>query len=148
MSKTTVDIVADGASPLARRVAGEVWSGLSRAALDGGHDRIAARWKDLREDNEPEGLPVRIVVLGQDRPDAVDATVAAPGSLRLCGLVLAVPQRPNPLAGSLLYQGVESLARSGLSVGAVEPALLRVAPAECERYARRFLARLTALQSA
>ncbi len=147
MSETTVGIFADGTSPLARRVAGEVWSGLSRAALDGGHDRISARWKDLREDDEPEGLPVRIVVLGQDRPDAVDATVAT-GALRLCGLVLAVPQRPSPLAGSLLYQGVENLVGTGLSVGVIEPALLRVSPAECERYARRFLARLTALQSA
>jgi hypothetical protein len=82
--------------------------------------------------------------VGQDRPDAVDAieAVGDPAAPRLYGVVVAVPDRPSPLAGSLLYQGVQRLTDSGVRAGAVEPALLHAVPEECERYARRLLERL------
>jgi hypothetical protein len=57
-------------------------------------------------------------------------------------VIVAVPERPSPLAGSLLYQGVERLTGNGVKAGMVEPALLHAIPAECERYARRLLERL------
>jgi hypothetical protein len=57
-------------------------------------------------------------------------------------VIVAVPDEPSPLAGSLLYQGVERLTGAGIKVGMVEPALLHAVPVECERYARRLLERL------
>ncbi|HZF58145.1 MAG TPA: hypothetical protein VEZ19_06700 [Rubrobacter sp.] len=140
----------DYASPLARRVAGDVWSGLSRAALEAGFTKTTALWDSLRETEspkDPEGPLVHVFVIGQDRPDAIDA-VGALGeadSSRLYGLVVAVPDRPSPLAGSLLYQGVGRLTGSGVRPGMVEPALLHAVPEECERYARRLLERLRML---
>jgi hypothetical protein len=132
----------DYESPLARRVAGDVWSGLSRAALDAGYTKTTAVWQSLREGRpEIEGPPVQIFAIGQDRPEAVDA-VGAVGEGTLYGLVVAVPDRASPLAGPLLYQGVERLKDSGVKAGRVEPALLRASPAACERYARRLLERL------
>jgi hypothetical protein len=126
-----VGILVDYESPLARRVAGDIWSGLSRAALEGGHVRITAFWESLREIRRiPEHPRIHVFAVGQDRPDAVD------------GIVVAVPDRPSPLAGSLLYQGVQRLTGSGVRAGAVEPALLHAVPEECERYARRLLERL------
>lgn len=134
----------DYESPLARRVAGDVWSGLSQAALKAGYTSTTALWESLGERWEPKelgDLAVCIFALGQDRPDAVDA-IGALGTPRLYGLVVAVPERPSPLAGSLLYQGVRRLADAGVRAGKVEPALLRALPGECERYARRLFARL------
>ena len=150
MSQATVGILVDYESPLARRVAGDVWSGLSRAALEAGFTKTTALWESLRETEEPknpEGPLVHIFAIGQDRPDAIDAVGALgdPGSSRLYGLVVAVPDRPSPLAGSLLYQGVERLTGSGVKAGMVEPALLHAVPEECERYARRLLERLRML---
>ena len=139
----------DYESPLARRVAGDVWSGLSRAALESGFTKTTALWESLREPVPagPNGPPVHLFAVGQDRPDAIDAVGALgdPGSSRLYGVVVAVPQRPSPLAGSLLYQGVERLTGSGVRAGMVEPALLHAVPEECERYARRLLERLQSL---
>ena len=138
-------ILVDYESPLARRVAGDIWSGLSRAALEGGHVRITAFWESLREIRRiPEHPRIYVFVVGQDRPDAVDAieAVGEPRAPRLYGVVVAVPDRPSPLAGSLLYQGVQRLTDSGVRAGAVEPALLHAVPEECERYARRLLERL------
>ena len=138
-------ILVDYESPLARRVAGDIWSGLSRAALEGGHVRITAFWESLRESRRiPEHPLIHVFAVGQDRPDAVDAieAVGDPRAPRLYGVVVAVPDRPSPLAGSLLYQGVQRLTDSGVRAGAVEPALLHVVPEECERYARRLLKRL------
>ncbi len=136
----------DYESPLARRVAGDVWSGLSRAALESGFTKTTALWESLRETDptDPDGPPVHVFAVGQDRPDAIDAVGALgdPGSPRLYGVVVAVPDRPSPLAGSLLYQGVERLTGSGVRAGMVEPALLHAVPEECERYARRLLERL------
>jgi hypothetical protein len=145
--QATVGILVDYESPLARRVAGDVWSGLSRAALKAGFTKTTALWKSLREmENvaDPEGPLVLVFVVGQDHPDAIDAVgaVGKAGSSRLYGLVVAVPDRPSPLAGSLLYQGVERLTASGVKAGMVEPALLHAVPEECERYARRLLERL------
>jgi hypothetical protein len=93
-----------------------------------------------------EGPQVHIFAIGQDRPEAVDAVgpVGDPGS-SLYGVVVAVPNRPSPLAGSLLYQGVEWLTGGGVKVGAVEPALLHALPKECESYAQRILERLSPL---
>lgn len=150
MPETTVGILVDYESPLARRVAGDVWSGLSRAALAAGFTKTTARWESLRETESPtdsEGPLVHVFAVGQDRPDAIDAVGALgePGSSRLYGLVVAVPDRPSPLAGSLLYQGVERLTGSGVKAGMVEPALLHAVPEECERYARRLLERLRIL---
>jgi hypothetical protein len=150
VSQATVGILVDYESPLARRVAGGVWSGLSRAALEAGFTKTTALWKTLRETEDPEdpeSLLVHVFAIGQDRPDAIDAVGALgdPGSSRLYGLVVAIPDRPSPLAGSLLYQGVERLTGSGVRAGMVEPALLHAVPEECERYARRLLERLRIL---
>jgi hypothetical protein len=140
-----VGILVDYESPLARRVAGDIWSGLSRAALEGGHVRITAFWESLRETKRiPKHPRIHVFAVGQDRPDAVDAieAVGEPRAPRLYGVVVAVPDMPSPLAGSLLYQGVQRLTDSGVRAGAVEPALLHAVPEECERYARRLLERL------
>ncbi|CAN5314990.1 hypothetical protein BH24ACT17_BH24ACT17_06290 [soil metagenome] len=145
MSETTVGILVDYESPLARRVAGDVWSGLSRAALEAGFTKTTALWKSLRETRSlAEGPRVHVFAIGQDRPDAIDAVgaVGDPGALHLYGVIVAVPDRPSPLAGSLLYQGVQRLTGTGVKAGMVEPALLHAVPAECERYARRLLERL------
>jgi hypothetical protein len=147
MSEAVVGILVDYESPLARRVAGDIWSGLSRAALEAGHTRITALWESLREVGDTrvaEDPLVYVFVVGQDRPDAVDAVraIGNPASPRLYGVVVAVPDRPSPLTGSLLYQGVQRLADAGIKAGMVEPALLHAVPEECERYARRLLERL------
>ena len=135
----------DYESPLAREVAGNVWSGLHRAALEAGFTKATAVWKSLREGgaDSPEGPPVHVFAVGQDRPDAIDAVGNIGGSDgTLYGVVVAVPDRPSPLAGSLLYQGVGRLTDAGVKAGMVEPALLHASPMECERYARRLLERL------
>ena len=103
----------DYESPLARQVAGDVWSGLSRAALAAGFTKTTAIWERLREGG-PEGHEapsVRVFAIGQDRPDAVDAVGAAGGA-------------------------------DGVLSGMVEPALLHASPFDCERYAGRLLKRL------
>ena len=135
----------DYESPLASRVAGDVWSGLSRAALQTGFTKTTAHWENLRESRVPkEGPPLQVFAIGQDRPDAIDAVgaVGDPGARHLYGVIVAVPSKPSPLAGSLLYQGVERLTGTGVKAGMIEPALLHAVPAECERYARRLLERL------
>ena len=138
----------DYESPLARRVAGDVWSGLSRAALAAGFTKTTAVWESLREGRpeRSEAPSVQVFAIGQDRPDAVDA-VWTPGWADgvLYGVVVAVPDRTNPLAGSLLYQGVGRLTDAGVKAGMVEPALLHALPLECERYADRLLERLGSL---
>ncbi len=136
----------DYESPLARRVAGDVWSGLSRAALEAGYARITALWESLREVGDrgaTKGPLVYIFAVGQDRPDAVDAigAIGDAAAPHLYGVVVAVPDRPSPLTGSLLYQGVQRLTDAGVRAGMVEPALLHAVPEECERYARRLLER-------
>ena len=140
-------IFVDYESPLARVVAGSLWSGLSAAALGAGYIRITALWESLREARSPsnlEGTLLRVFVVGQDRPDAVDAVapVGKPGAAHLYGMVVAVPERPSPLSGSLLYQGVEKLTGAGVRAGFVEPVPLRASPGECEMYAGRLLERL------
>ena len=135
----------DYESPLARHVAGDVWSGISRAALEAGFTKMTAVWGSLRE-GAPErsaDQPVQVFAIGQDRPDAVDAVEAAGGTDGvLYGMIVAVPDTTSPLAGSLLYQGVGRLTDAGVRAGMVEPALLHASPVECERYARRLLERL------
>ena len=140
----------DYESPLARGVAGRIWSGLSVAALDAGYTKTTALWESLRASRSSEileGSQVHIFAVGQDRPDAIDAVrpVGDLGSSHLYGVVVAVPDRPSPLAGSLLYQGVERRTGRGVKVGVVEPALLHALPKECESYAKRILERLTPL---
>ncbi len=145
MPEVAVGILVDYESPLARRVAGDIWTGLSRGALEAGHARITALWESLREaDNTgvAKNPPVYVFVVGQDRPDVVDAIGAIGDTSRLYGVVVAVPDRPSPLTGSLLYQGVGRLTEAGVKPGMVEPALLHAVPEECERYARRLLERL------
>lgn len=148
MSGPTVGIVVDYESALARAVAGRVWSGLSAAALGAGYPRITALWESLREDRAPgeklEGPLLHVFVIGQDRPDAVDAVgpVGEPDATHLYGMVVAVPRRPSPLAGPLLYQGVEKLVGHGVKAGLVEPAPLRALPGECDLYAAKLLGRL------
>lgn len=135
----------DYESPLARSVAGDVWSGLSRAALDAGFTKTKAVWESLREGGPATsgGQPLRVFAVGQDRPDAVDAVGAAGGADGvLYGVIVAVPDETSPLAGSLLYQAVGRLTEAGVKAGMVEPALLHASPLECERYARRLLERL------
>ncbi len=146
----TVGIFVDYESPLAREVAAKIWTGLSVAALGAGYTKTTARWESLRTSRSPERLEgprVHIFAVGQDRPDAVDAIrpIGDTQTSHLYGVVVAVPNRPSPLAGSLLYQGVEQLTGGGVRVGAVEPALLHALPRECESYARRILERLSPL---
>jgi hypothetical protein len=135
----------DYESPLARQVAGQVWSGISRAALEAGFTKTTAVWESLRE-GAPErsrDQTVQVFAIGQERPDAVDAVGAVGGGGGvLYGLVVAVPDTTSPLAGSLLYQGVNRLTEAGVKAGMVEPALLHASTVECERYARRLLERL------
>lgn len=142
----SVGMLVDYEGALARRVAGSVWSGLSRAALEEGAGcvKTTATWDGLDESSEAEvaEAAIRIFVLDQEYPEAIDALGRTSGGARLYGLVLAVPERPNPLAGSLLYQGVERLQESGIKPGYVEPALLRADTGECERYAGKLLDRL------
>ena len=145
MSEATVGILVDYQSPLARRVAGDIWSGLSRAALESGQASVTALWESLSESSGISEEPVIYVfTVGQDRPGAVDAIgdVGSPTASRLYGVVVAVPDRPSPLAGSLLYQGVQRLTDAGVRAGMVEPALLHAIPEECEHYARHLLERL------
>ena len=147
MPRAAVGILVDYESPLARRVAGDIWSGLSRAALEAGHTRITALWESLRETGGAgvaKDPLIYVFAVGQDRPDAVDSiqAVGDPASPPLYGVVVAVPDRPSPLTGSLLYQGVQRLTDAGVKAGMVEPALLHAVPEECERYARRLLERL------
>ncbi len=151
--EATVGIFVDYESPLARRVAGNIWSGLYQAAFEAGYVKTTALWESLREEHLPgklDGPLVHVFVVGQDRPDAVEAVGIAgdEGVARLCGVVVAVPDRPSPLAGSLLYQGVEKLTGSGVKIGAVEPALLHAVPEESAAYARNLFERLRALQEA
>ncbi len=138
-------ISVDYESPLARRVAGDVWSGLYKAALEAGFTKSTAVWESLRE-GRLEGLdgpPIHVFAVGQDRPDVIDAVGAVGGTDGvLYGLIVAVPDRPSPLAGPLLYQGVGRLTDAGVKAGMVEPALLHASPVECARYARRLLERL------
>jgi len=145
VSEAKVGIFVDYESPLASRVASDVWSGLSRAALEAGFTKTTAHWESLREARIPtEDSSVHVFAIGQDRPDAIDAVgaVGDPGAPHLYGVIVALPSKPNPLAGSLLYQGVKRLTGTGVKAGMVEPALLHAVPAECERYARRLLERL------
>lgn len=140
-------IFVDYESPLARTVAGAIWSGLSLAALGAGYTKTAARWESLREDRvreNPEGPLFHVFVVGQDRPDAIDQIlpVGEGPDPHLYGVVVAVPERPSPLAGSLLYQGVGRLTEREVRAGSVEPALLHPSRKECESYAKRLLERL------
>ena len=144
--EATVGIFVDYESPLARLVAGDVWSGLSRAALEAGYTKTTALWESRREGRGPAlpGTPaVHVFAIGQDRPEAVDAigAIGDPAAPHLYGVIVAVPDRPSPLTGSLLYQGVQRLTDAGVKAGMVEPALLHAVPGECERYARRLLER-------
>lgn len=128
-------------------MAEHLWSGLSRAVLAAGYTRTTALWESLRERDVLENLEgpgVHVFVLGQDRPDAADALgpVTDPDQPHLYGCVLAVPDTPSPLAGSLLYQGVGRLTGAGVRPGYVEPALLHPTSRECAAYASRLLARL------
>ena len=136
----------DPGSPLARRVAENVWSGLSRAALDAGLTKTTALWRGLYEDREDRlsGPSMNIFIVEQDRPEDIEAVraVETTGEPRLYGVVVAVPDTPSPLAGSLLYQGVERLTGARVKAGFVEPALLHARPRECEAYAQRLLDRL------
>ena len=148
MPEATIGILVDYESPLASRVAGGVWSGLSRTALAAGFTKTTALWQSLLETRgpaAPEGPSAHIFALGQDRPDAIDAVAVAgdPGASHLYGVIVAVPGKPSPLAGSLLYQGVERLTAAGVKAGMVEPALLHAVPAECERYALHLFKRLS-----
>ncbi|MGB3682213.1 MAG: hypothetical protein WA990_06960 [Rubrobacteraceae bacterium] len=143
----------DYESPLARRVAGDLWSGISRAALGTGYDKTIALWKSLGEPGGPGGLEdslAHVFVIGQDRPEAVeDIGMKATGSSRLCGMVVAVPERPSPLSGALLYQGIGALTDAGVRAGNVLPALVPAAPkTEGEAYTARLLDRLRKLQAA
>ncbi len=153
MPEPRVGIFVDYESPLSRGVAEKIWSGLSVAALDSGYTRATALWESLRATRSTEtleGSRVHVFVVGQDRPDAIDAIAPAGGAkaTHLYGVVVAVPERPSPLSGSLLYQGVERLKEGGVKAGLVEPALLHALPGECESYARRLLERLAPLLEA
>jgi hypothetical protein len=151
--ESRVGIFVDYESPLSRGVAEKIWSGLSAAALDSGYTRATALWESLRATRSPEtpgGSRVRVFVVGQDRPETIDCIAPAGNAeaAQLYGVVVAVPERPSPLSGSLLYQGVERLKEGGVKAGLVEPALLHALPGECESYARRLLERLASLSEA
>lgn len=147
--RETISIVVDYESPLARRVAGDIWSSLSRAALEAGHTRMVALWESLGAPGRPgrsSEPAAHVFVLGQDRPESVDRlgeNVAALEASRLYGVVVAVPEKPSPLSGSLLYQGVEAVTHAGARAGEVLPALVPVSPlTECEAYTARLFQHL------
>jgi hypothetical protein len=153
VAEAKVAIFVDYQSKLARAVAEGVWSGLSRVALDSGRARISTFWESLTANDvislalskSPSGArsqEIAIFVVGQERPDAIDEIEVPPGDSKLFGLVVAVPDATSPLAGPLLYQGVERLKGKGVKAKTIEPALLHAAPAECESYARKLLDRL------
>ncbi len=142
-----VGIFVDYESPLARRVAGDIWAGISRAALGTGYEKTTALWRSLEKPGDPEkleGALAHVFVLGQDRPETVENLgMMLPDGSRLCGIVVAVPERPSPLSGSLLYQGVERLTNAGVRAGDVLPALVPSVPkTESEAYTARLLERL------
>lgn len=153
MAEAKVAIYVDYGSELARGVAEGVWSGLSRAALDSGSAKIAAFWETLdskdvislalsKSPPEARSQEISIFVVGQERPDVIDEIEVPPGGSKVFGLVVAVPDSPSPLAGPLLYQGVERLKSKGVRAASIEPALLHARPGECESYARKLLGRL------
>ena len=138
----------DYESLLASKVAGEVWSGLSRTALEAGFTKTTALWKSLRENRSttaPEGPSAHVFVIGQDCPDAIETVgaIGDPNAPHLYGMIVAVPDKPSPLSGSLLYQGVGRLTQTGVKAGMVEPALLHAVPTECDHYAHHLFQRLT-----
>lgn len=152
MADTKVGILVDYESPLAREVAGKVWSGISAMALASGHDKCSALWDGLggiKAYRKLSGVELLVFVIGQDRPYAVDSIGVAEvwEDARLYGTIVAVPERPSPLAGPLLYQGVERLTEGGTKARKIEPAMLRSMKAECEAYANRLLERLTNLRT-
>lgn len=66
-----------------------------------------------------------------------------PGGTLLFGIVVAVPDKPSPLSGALLYQGVDRLTNSGIRAGDILPALIPVMPkVESEAYTARLIERL------
>ncbi len=142
-----VGIFVDYESPLACRVAGDIWSGISRAALGAGYYKTTALWRSLDKPGEIEkleGALAHVFVLGQDRPEVVDRVAASvPEGSHLCGIVVAVPDNPSPLSGALLYQGVGSLTDAGVRAGNILPALVPVMPkTESEAYTAQLLERL------
>ena len=145
--EATVGIFVDYESPLARRVAGDIWSGISRTALGSGYDKTTALWRSLDKpggSEKLEGATAHVFVLGQDRPEVVESIGAVvPEGSRLCGIVVAVPDQPSPLSGSLLYQGVDRLTGAGVRAGNILPALVPFVPkTESEAYTARLLDRL------
>ena len=143
----TVVILVDYESPAAFRVARDVWSALSRAALNSGLSGITARWESLKVGEAPPARDpaVFIFVLGQDRPETVEEIRVSEniGSSHPYGVVVATPERPSPLSGSLLYQGVERLTSGGIRAGDILPALVPVSPkTEGEAYAVRLFGRI------
>lgn len=148
MSGLTVSILVDYESPLAREVAGNIWAGLSAAVVDTASAKATALWESLRTPKGPERLGesrAHIFVVGREHPEAIDDVrpVCHPGSSCLYGVVVAVPELPSPLAGSLLYHVVERLVEGGVKTGTIEPALLRAFPEECASYANRLVERLS-----
>lgn len=149
-------IFVDYKSEFAKSVAEAVWSGLSRSAAASGGGKISTYWDGIdRRDvisimasKSPPRLrdwDATIFAIGQDRPDAIDEitpTKDTSGNAGLCGVIVATPETASPLAGPLLYQGVEHLQSIGVRIGNIEPALLRAYPEECEAYAGRLLERL------
>lgn len=146
--KEKVVISVDYESPVATRVARDLWSALSRMALDSGLSGITARWESLSEEklaSKAEDSTFCIFVFGQDRPEAVERidVLGAPEDLHPYGVVLATPEGPSPLAGSLLYQGVGKLTGRGVKAGTILPALIPLTPkTEGEAYAARLLENL------
>ena len=138
----------DYESPSAHRVARDIWSTLSRIALNSGAAGITARWEGLKNTRAAPGVQdpsIDLFIVGQDRPEAVEyvGVFEDPGASRLYGVVVATPGGPSPLAGSLLYQGVERLTGEGIKAGTVLPALIPVSPkTEGEAYAARLFGRL------
>ena len=103
MSEAAVGILVDYESPLARRVAGDIWSGLSRAALEAGRTKVTALWESLRENPRVSEEPlIHVFAVGQDHPDAVDAIEAVGDRPRLYGVVVAVPEECERYARRLL----------------------------------------------
>ncbi len=138
-------MLVDYESPLAGKVVGRIRPGLSGGMIGLEYSKPTGLWESLwvpRSKGRLKRPRIYIFVIDHERLDNVNVvrSVGDPGAF-LCNVV-AVTVRPNRLAGSLLYRGVERLDERTIRVRAVDSTLRHAFPSACEYHARRLLERL------